>query len=72
LEQTRDRLGEAGPEHLRLRLDQATADLGLVERLEDFRLKCSTLVKDKVTVHPAESSDGAGRPSRWATNASYR
>jgi serine/threonine-protein kinase len=44
LDQTRDRLGEAGPEDLRQRVDQATADLALVDRLEDIRLKRSTLV----------------------------
>jgi hypothetical protein len=34
LEQTRDRLGEAGPVDLRQRVEQTTADLALVDRLE--------------------------------------
>jgi serine/threonine-protein kinase len=48
LEQTRDRLGEAGPEDLRRRVEQATADLALVDRLETIRLKRSTIVEGKL------------------------
>jgi serine/threonine-protein kinase len=54
LEQTRDRLGETGPEDLRQRVEQATADLALVDRLEDIRLKRSTLVEGKFDDRGAE------------------
>jgi serine/threonine-protein kinase len=54
LEQARDRLGEAGPEDLRQRVEQATADLALVDRLEDIRLKRSTLVEGKFDDRGAE------------------
>ena len=47
LEQTRERLGAGGPENLRQRVDQATADLTLVGRLEDIRLKSSDWSSDK-------------------------
>jgi serine/threonine-protein kinase len=47
LEQTRDGLGDAGPEDLRRRVEQATADLALVDRLEAIRLRRSTLVEGK-------------------------
>jgi tetratricopeptide (TPR) repeat protein len=43
LAQTRQRLGEAGPEDLRQRLEQAAADLDLVGRLADIRLKRAPL-----------------------------
>ncbi len=39
LEQTRDRLGEAGPDDLLQRVKQAMADLALVDRLEAIRLR---------------------------------
>jgi tetratricopeptide (TPR) repeat protein len=44
LEQTRDRLGDAGPEDLRRRVEQASADLALVDRLDTIRLKRSAIV----------------------------
>jgi serine/threonine-protein kinase len=47
LEQTRSRLGEDGPDDLRQRVDQATADLALVDRLDAIRLKRSTLVDNE-------------------------
>jgi serine/threonine-protein kinase len=47
LEQTRDRLGEAGPADLRRQVEQATADLALVDRLQAIRLKRSTIVEGK-------------------------
>jgi serine/threonine-protein kinase len=54
LAQTRDRLGESGPEDLRQRLEQAAADLDKVDRLEDIRLKRSTLVEGKFDNRTAE------------------
>jgi serine/threonine-protein kinase len=45
LEQTRDRLGQAGPEDLRRRVEQGAADLALVDRLEAIRLKRSEIVE---------------------------
>jgi serine/threonine-protein kinase len=39
LEQTRDRLGESGPDDLRQRVHQADAELALADRLEGIRLK---------------------------------
>ncbi len=45
LEQTRDRLGDAGPADLRQRVEQAASDLALVDRLEAIRLKRSTWVE---------------------------
>jgi eukaryotic-like serine/threonine-protein kinase len=47
LEQTRDRLGEAGPADLRQQVEQATADLTLVDRLEAIRLRRVVLVEGK-------------------------
>jgi tetratricopeptide (TPR) repeat protein/tRNA A-37 threonylcarbamoyl transferase component Bud32 len=54
LDQTRERLGEAGPEDLRQRVEQASADLELVDRLEAIRLKRSTLVEGKFDNQSAE------------------
>jgi serine/threonine-protein kinase len=54
LEQTRDRLGEAGPEDLRRRVEQAMTDLALVDRLEAVRLKFSTLVGGKFDIRGAD------------------
>jgi serine/threonine-protein kinase len=45
LEQTRDRLGEAGPENLRRRVERAAADVALVDRLDGIRLRRSTVVE---------------------------
>jgi serine/threonine-protein kinase len=42
LEQARDRLGDTGPTDLRWRLEQASADLDLVGRLEAIRLRRET------------------------------
>jgi serine/threonine-protein kinase len=47
LEQTRQRQGEAGSKDLRQRLEQATADLALVGRLEGIRLQRSKIVESK-------------------------
>jgi eukaryotic-like serine/threonine-protein kinase len=54
LEQTLDRLGEAGPGDLRQRVAQATADLALVDRLEDIRMKRSAIVEGKLDDRGAE------------------
>ena len=54
LEQTRDRLGDAGPEDLRQRVDQATADPDLVDRLEAIRLRRSTIVEGKFDLRGAQ------------------
>jgi serine/threonine-protein kinase len=54
LEQTRDRLGEAGPEDLRRRVEQAAADLALVDRLDAIRLKRSAWIKGKFDTEGAE------------------
>jgi eukaryotic-like serine/threonine-protein kinase len=48
LDQARDRLGEAAPEDLRKRVEQATADLALVDRLETIRLKRLTLILTEI------------------------
>jgi tetratricopeptide (TPR) repeat protein len=56
LEQTRDRLGEAGPEDLRQRVEQASAELALVDRLEAIRLKRSTLVEGRFDTRGAEGA----------------
>jgi serine/threonine-protein kinase len=45
LEETHNRLGESGPADLRRRIDQATADLNLIDRLEKIRLERATLVQ---------------------------
>jgi tetratricopeptide (TPR) repeat protein len=39
LELARDRLGDTGPEDLRQRVDQAAADLAMIDRLEAIRLR---------------------------------
>jgi serine/threonine-protein kinase len=54
LEQTRDQLGEKGPEDLRRRVEQAAADLALVDRLEGIRLKRATMVEGKFDSRTAE------------------
>jgi serine/threonine-protein kinase len=54
LEQTRQRLGEAGSEELRQRLEQAIADLALVDRLEGIRLKRSAIVEGKLDSQGAD------------------
>jgi Tfp pilus assembly protein PilF len=54
LEQTRDRLGDAGPQDLRRRVEQASADLALVDRLDAIRLRCLTLVEGKLDYRGAE------------------
>jgi tetratricopeptide (TPR) repeat protein len=59
LEQTRDRLGETGPEDLRQRVQQATDDMDLVDRLEAIRLKRSAIVEGKVNDRIAEPSYAA-------------
>jgi serine/threonine protein kinase len=43
LEQARESLGETGPADLRRRLEQASADLDLVDRLESIRLRLAIL-----------------------------
>jgi serine/threonine-protein kinase len=47
LEQTHNRLGEGGAEDLRQRVEQATADLALVDRLDAIRLKRSTWIEGR-------------------------
>jgi eukaryotic-like serine/threonine-protein kinase len=59
LDQTRERLGAAGPEDLRQRLEQAAADLDLVDRVEGIRLKRSTLVEGKFDNRTAEQDYAA-------------
>jgi eukaryotic-like serine/threonine-protein kinase len=54
LDQTRDRLGEAGPADLRRQVEQAMADLTLVDRLQTIRLKRSILVEGKFDNRSAE------------------
>jgi serine/threonine-protein kinase len=54
LAQARERLGETGPEDLRQRLEQAAADLDLVDRLEGIRLKRATVVEGKFDDRTAE------------------
>ena len=43
LEQVRQRLGSSGPKALRRQVEQAEADLALVDRLDAARLKASAL-----------------------------
>jgi tetratricopeptide (TPR) repeat protein len=59
LDQTRDRLGEAGPADLRQQVEQATADLTLVDRLQAIHLKRSTLVEGKFDNRIAEQDYAA-------------
>ena len=59
LDQTRDRLGEAGPADLRQQVEQATADLTLVDRLQAIHLKRSTLVEGKIDNRDAEQDYAA-------------
>jgi serine/threonine-protein kinase len=47
LEQARRRLGPAGPDDLRRRVDQGRADLDLAEHLDAARLKAATWVEGK-------------------------
>jgi serine/threonine protein kinase/Flp pilus assembly protein TadD len=47
LEQGRLRLGDSGPEDLQQRLQQAEADLNLVERFDAARLQTATLIEGK-------------------------
>jgi eukaryotic-like serine/threonine-protein kinase len=54
LDQTRDRLGETGPADLRERLERATADLDLVDRLEAIRMRRATLVEGKLDYRNAD------------------
>jgi tetratricopeptide (TPR) repeat protein len=54
LEQTRDRLGEAGAEDLRHRVEQAAADLTLVDRLQGIRLNRATVVGGEFDKRTAE------------------
>jgi serine/threonine-protein kinase len=59
LEQAGDRLGEAGPEVLRQRVEQATAYLALVDRLEAIRLAGSTWIEGKFDTQGAERAYAA-------------
>ena len=54
LEQVRQRVGRAGPDDLRGRVDQARADLDLVEHLDDARIQVPTLVEGKYEPAGAE------------------
>jgi serine/threonine-protein kinase len=54
LEQTRDRLGETGPEDLRRRVERAAADVALVDRLDGIRLRRSTVVEGGFDYRGAE------------------
>jgi serine/threonine-protein kinase len=54
LEQASERLDEAGPADLRQRVQQATADLALVDHLEDIRLRRATIVDGRFDSRGAE------------------
>jgi serine/threonine-protein kinase len=54
LERTGQRLGADGPEDFRQQLEQASADLDLVDRLEGIRLKRSMWVEGKWDTRTAE------------------
>jgi eukaryotic-like serine/threonine-protein kinase len=54
LDQLRQRVGRAGPDDLRGRVDQARADLDLVEHLDDARIQVPTLVDGKYEPAGAE------------------
>jgi len=54
LEQTRDRLGTGGTEELRQRVQLALADWALVDRLQDIRLRRSSLVESVLDSQTAE------------------
>jgi eukaryotic-like serine/threonine-protein kinase len=54
LEQVRQRVGRAGPDDLRGQVDQARADLDLVEHLDDARIQVPTLVEGKYEPAGAE------------------
>jgi eukaryotic-like serine/threonine-protein kinase len=54
LDQVRQRVGRTGPDDRRGRVDQARADLDLVEHLDDARIQVPTLVKGKYEPAGAE------------------
>ncbi len=61
LEQTRDRLGEAGPADLRQRVEQALADVELVDRLEAIRMKRLAVINGKMDSKDADKDKGADK-----------
>jgi tetratricopeptide (TPR) repeat protein len=58
LEQAESRLGEAGAQDLRQRLEQARHDLEFVVRLDDIRLKRATTVEGRFDTATAEREYG--------------
>jgi serine/threonine-protein kinase len=59
LDQTRLRLGKAGPEELRQRVEQAKKDLALVDRLEAIRQRLLIAVEGKLDYRTAEQDYAA-------------